>query len=154
MAEFLSPEEAAEHWTQRGQGRPNKYPWDDWFNSGKSVKCIRGDDYEIDTNAFRVSAHSAAHRSNGTVDTRAWKEDGKEGLILTFHPNTYGHGNGGIELPVDEPPDTYLDPEERARELVREHAFGAGPLGPKFGTGQKKNIDPNMLGEVQEPQES
>lgn len=66
-------------------GRPDKYPWDEWFN-GKPWQLDSGEDFEAELkiDSFRATAKSAAKKRNGTIKT-AVVNDGKS-IVIQFMP--------------------------------------------------------------------
>ena len=64
----------------RGPGRPSKYPWNEWFKHGQTVRINRGQHYDIPTENMRIQVNKAARRPSGRVATRA----GLRGEYLQF----------------------------------------------------------------------
>ena len=55
-------------WTG-AQGRPKKYPWNEWCD-GSVWEVVKGVDYECQTDSLIAQAHTQAFRRGGKVRTR------------------------------------------------------------------------------------
>lgn len=54
--------------SNRGPGRPSKYPWDVWLD-GETRTLIRGEDFDISPASFRNIVLQAADRRDLLVST-------------------------------------------------------------------------------------
>lgn len=70
-----------------GRGRPDKYPWETWFN-GKPWQLDAGEDFDatLKPESFRATARSAAQKRGGKLKA-AVINDGKS-LVIQFFPGT------------------------------------------------------------------
>ncbi len=67
----------------RGPGRPAKYPWNEWFKHGQTIRVTRGQHYDISTENFRIQVNKAARRHSGRVSTEIVGHG--QGLMFTFY---------------------------------------------------------------------
>jgi len=102
MARFIDPSEQ----TYQGRGRPASYPWDEWLVDGKTVRIVRGEDFECQVSQMRPQAYAAAKRRKGAVTAYAVQEDdGREALDITFHVGAIQLSHGRVVEVEDGPND-------------------------------------------------
>lgn len=77
---------------ESGRGRPQMYPWDEWFSApNKKVRLYQGqeedDDFTIEPSALRPQIHSTAKKRNGRVSTRLGTDEaGRRYVEIVYKP--------------------------------------------------------------------
>lgn len=81
------PERLDEYEPEAGSGRPELYPWTEWFN-GTTIRLRRGDDFTSHTRSFADAARKAANRYEYLCTIYTEKDDNGKAIAVVIKPET------------------------------------------------------------------
>lgn len=91
---------------RKGQGRPSKYPWDEWMN-GRHQTALAGRDFHMSVPKFRNMLRSKAYHSGFSCETEMYTihEKGPTGPVQYWVRFRFWPKGIGIDItdqPVEE----------------------------------------------------
>jgi hypothetical protein len=108
--------------SNRGAGRPAKYPWDEWLVPGEIVRLIAGEDFDCQPQTLRLMAYRQGENRNGKATVHVAKD--KTTVFISFTLNNQlqevqerrkSAQRVGVEIDWDEEAakvDGYLDKDD------------------------------------------